>query len=121
MSQLGKQELEILQHALGCDRYGQGGMYRNHYVVGPGCSDFDACQRLCALGAMTDAGPQRMCGEMHLFWVTDKGKAIMRSESPAAPVLTRAQKRYRAFLRADFGLTFGQWLKSGWAKEWERV
>ena len=43
--------------------------------------------------------------------VTDAGKEAVKRESPKPPKLTRSQKRYRAFLKADTGESFGQWLK----------
>jgi hypothetical protein len=36
----------------------------------------------------------------------------MLAESPQEPKLTRGQRRYRAFLRADYGLSFIDWLKA---------
>ena len=34
-------KLHILQHSLGLDKYGDGNQYRNHFVTGPGSTDFD--------------------------------------------------------------------------------
>jgi hypothetical protein len=43
--------------------------------------------------------------------VTEAGKTAMVMESPKPPKLTRGQQRYREFLHADTGESFGQWLK----------
>ena len=44
--------------------------------------------------------------------VTQAGMKAMREESKPEPKLTRSQKRYRAFLDADSGETFIDWLRS---------
>lgn len=100
--------LEILQHALGLDKYGRGSSYRNHYCAGG--DDETSCRELVALGYMT----QHETTEMYPYFncsVTEEGKAAVREHSPAPPKLTRSQKRYREFLNADHGCTFGEWLK----------
>jgi hypothetical protein len=101
-------QLEILQHSLGVDKYGQGEMYRNHFCAGG--SDESVCRELVTLGYMkqhktTEAYPYFNCS------VTDEGKAAMIRESPKPPKLSRSQKRYREFLRADCDMKFGEWLK----------
>lgn len=102
------EQLHILQHSLGVDKYGQGQMYRNHFCAGGG--DEGICRQLITLGYMrqhrtTGVFPDFNCS------VTEKGKAAMRSESPRPPRLTRGQKRYLQFLNADSGESFGEWLK----------
>jgi hypothetical protein len=107
---LEKRQLEILQHALGLDQYGQGKPYRNHFCAGD--KDEAACQKLVALGYMD----QRPTTEIFPYFncvVTEAGKEAVRRESPAPPKLTRSQKNYRAFLSADCGMTFFDWLKRG--------
>ena len=101
-------QLEILQHSLGLDEYGQGTMYRNHFCAG--VDDEAVCRELVALGYMeqhptTDWLPYFNCS------VTKAGKAAVRSESPKPPKLTRGQQRYIEFLKADTGESFSQWLK----------
>lgn len=111
-------QLEILQHALGVDKHGQGRMYRNHFCAGG--SDEPICIELVSMGLMkqhltTTWLPYFNCS------VTDKGRQVVRDESPAPPKLTRSQIRYRRFLDAGSGLKFGEWLKQqrgewgGWA------
>lgn len=102
------EQLHILQHSLGVDKYGQGQMNRNHFCAG--ASDEPICRELVALGYMqqhvtTEVFPYYNCS------VTKEGKAAMLAESPKPPKLTRGQKRYRAFLHADTGRSFGEWMK----------
>ena len=101
-------QLEILQHSLGVDQYGQGQMYRNHFCAG--VDDEPTCRELVALGLMqqhqtTEVFPYFNCS------VTDKGKRVVREESPKPKKLTRSQLRYLRFLDADSGIPFGEWLK----------
>jgi hypothetical protein len=112
---VGSAGLQILQHSLGVDQYGRGQQYRNRFVTGPESTDFDACVALVTLGLMKDLGAVAMYGGMHYFEVTREGKAYVSQNSPPPPKLTRGQKRYEAFLRADSGLSFGEWLRSRWA------
>jgi hypothetical protein len=104
-------ELQILQHSLGLDQYGQGKSYRSHFVTGPESKDFETCRALCKRGFMRDFGPRESMGGMHLFNATEEGAIAVRRESPAPPKLTPSQLRYRRFLEADFGYSFIEWLK----------
>lgn len=107
MSTLNHRQLEILQHALGVDQFGRGQMYRNHFCAGG--ADEDTCRGLVALGYM--ATFTRSYLPYYNCTVTEAGKAAMIAQSPAPPKLTRGQRRYRAFLKADGGMSFGEWLK----------
>lgn len=106
-------QLEILQHTLGVDEYGrtQKGFTpytRNYFCAGS--SDEPTCRELVALGFMT----QHKTTEIYPYFncsVTDAGKKSMHEESPAARKLTRSQMRYRAWLDADCGMTFFEWMK----------
>lgn len=106
-------DLEILQHALGLDRYGRGEPWRNGFVTGPGSTDWDDCLRLTERGLMRDHGQWAMAPDSHLFTVTEDGIAYVHRESPSPPRLTRSQRGYREFLAADCGLSFGEWLRAG--------
>lgn len=99
-------QLHTLQHALGVDQYGKGDMFRNHYVGGE-----TECRPLVALGMMTEHPASELTGGDPWFRVTDAGKTAVRDLSPIPPKLTRSQRRYREFLDADCGLTFGEWMK----------
>lgn len=106
-------QLEILQHSLGLDRYGQGNAYRNHFVTSPGSTDWPHCQALVDAGLMRVFEPNALTGGGHCFAVTEAGIAHVKANSPKPPKTTAGQRRYRSFLRYDSGLTFGDWLKSG--------
>ncbi len=114
-------QLEILQHALGCDQYGKTSYrcvpahpdyfpyHRNHFCAG--ASDEPICRELVALGFMkqhetTEWLPYFNCS------VTKGGIEAMRNESPAPPRLSRSQIRYREYLDADCGMTFREWICS---------
>jgi len=101
-------QLQILQHALGLDQYGQGAINRNHFCAGG--PDEEVCRFLVEVGYMrehptTGVFPYYNCS------VTRAGKGLVLLESPAPPKLTRSQRRYRDFLRVDTGRKFGEWLK----------
>lgn len=118
---MNKEQLHILQHSLGCDEYGLAdigrdendgcfGYYRNRYVSDP-TPDLLA---LVEAGLMRDHGAHKLAGGMHYYRVTEQGLFAMRRESPTAPKVSRARKRYLAFLDADLGCTFGEYLKNKW-------
>jgi|SRR5579863_1269914 len=110
-------QLEIIQHALGCDKYGMNThpnvprrepYHRNHFCAGG--ADEEDCKALVALGYMrqhktTEWLPYFNCS------VTSQGIEAMLRESPRPPKLTRSQKRYRTWLDADCGLSFTEWIK----------
>ena len=107
-------DLELLRHALGYDgdvspRHSEG--RRNSFCAGVGSVDHRACERLSAAGLMA---PGRFIneGRDRYYHATEAGRAAVEARRPAAPTLTRAQKRYRAWLAADCGLRFGEWLRS---------
>jgi hypothetical protein len=107
--ELTKRQLEILQHSLGVDRFGQGRQYRNHFCAGG--TDAEVCKELVDLGFMkqhetTSWLPYYNCS------VTTAGKAAMSTASPKPPRLTRSQIRYREFLEADSSMTFFEWIKT---------
>lgn len=105
-------KLHILQHSLGVDQYGRGDMYRRHYVVGPGCDGYEACKALVDDGLMTERPASALSGGSSVFLVTEAGKRYVIEHSPPPPKLTRSQKRYRAWLQADCGISFGDWLRA---------
>lgn len=101
--------LHILQHSLGLDKYGQGEVYRNHFCAGG--VDLPLCRELADMEYMREYTATEISGGDPTFTVTIKGAIACVRESPAPPKLTRSQKRYRQFLRADTGRPFGEWLK----------
>jgi hypothetical protein len=102
------EQLQILQHSLGVDQYGCGRMYRNHFCAGVG--DETTCRELVAMGYMRQHETTQWLPYFNCS-VTEEGKAAVLRESPKPPKLSRGQKRYRAFLNADSGLRFGDWMK----------
>lgn len=112
---MNQRHLEIMQHALGLDEYGRGTGYRNHFVTGPGTTDWDDCRALTEAGLMESHGPEALYGNGFCFVVTDAGCEAVRLHSPKPPELTAGQRRYRRFLDADCGLSFGEWLRSPYA------
>lgn len=107
MNPLNPRQLEILQHALGVDQYGRGSQFRNHFCAGG--DDETVCRELVAMGYMTTFSRPYL--PYYNCTVTQDGKAAMSAQSPKPPVTTRSQKRYRDFLKADTGYSFGEWLK----------
>ena len=106
---LTEDQLSILQHALGLDKYGQGQMYRNHFCAGG--KDEDVCRELVAMGLMRVFAPNASPLPYYNCAITVEGIEAMRRESPKPPKLTRAQKRYREWLRVSDLIGFGDWLK----------
>lgn len=107
MPTLTPHQLQILQHALGLDQYGQGPpTIRNHFCAGG--DDVPDCAELVALGLMRTFRhsflPYFNCT------VTDLGVIAVQEQSPKPPKLTRSQQRYLAYLKANTGFSFGEWL-----------
>jgi hypothetical protein len=117
------EQLHILQHSLGCDKYGQSksrgrdehdgcfGFYRNRFVTDAASEDGKICEEIVAAGLMQSHGPQKLAAGMHCYGVTQAGILVMDEQSPEPPKLTRGQQRYREFLRSECGESFGEWLK----------
>lgn len=112
INRLSDEQLHILQHSLGVDHFGRGPRYRNHFCADSRSDDFKTCHGLVALGLMTVRVPSEISGGSHIFHVTDVGIKAMAAQSHVAPRLTMDQRRYRAFLDADSGMSFGEWIKS---------
>lgn len=105
--------LQILQHALGLDDYGLGAAYRNRFVTTPSTVDWPLCQNHVEAGRMARRGPHELFGgeESYCFVVTEAGRQYVKEHSPDPPRLSRSQRRYRAYLAADSGMPFGEWLR----------
>ena len=111
--QLTKHQLQILQHSLGCDEFGRSRADRNHFMTDVDSKDGPTCLELVALGLMTNVGSIAWCGGMNLFRVTAEGKEQMRLQSPQPPPekkLTRGERQYLDYIRADSGLSFREWM-----------
>lgn len=109
--------LDILQHAVGVDAFGQGRRYRNHFVTGEGSVDWPICLDAVTRGLMVRR-ESALTGGDSLFLVTAAGQHFVTDNSPAPPKRTRAQMRYARWLAADwFAGSFGEWLKSPYGRE----
>lgn len=111
---MNKRWLAVLQHALN-DRHGSGRGGRDHFYCSLTGDDFKACTEMMSAGLMRDCGeyPFSPLSPLWLFCVTPDGVAYVREHCPEPKcTLTRSQKRYRAFLRSDGGMKFGEWLKA---------
>lgn len=92
--------LHILRHSLGLDDKGHGSEYRNHFVTGPGCTDWPDCLALTEAGMMTDHGTSVLYGDgCHCFTVTGFGKNSIRPLKEPLPKLSRSKARYQEWLR----------------------
>lgn len=109
-------QLEILQHALGLDPHGRRSeAARNYFVTGSGGVDHLHCLALVGLGYMIRRTGSALTGGDDIFCVTAEGREATKAATPKPAPLSRSQRRYLAFLTADSGLTFGEWLKTPWS------
>lgn len=68
----------ILRHSIGLT---QGSIeYRNHFVTGPGSTDYPHCEALVAAGLMLRYKGNALTGGDPFYAVTDKGKELARRE-----------------------------------------
>lgn len=95
-----KELLQILQHSLGVDQYGQGNQYRNHFAANPESKDFSICQRLAEMGLMKNLGTKKsIFGDLNFFIVTPAGIDAVALHSPAPPKISKSKKRYQEYLK----------------------
>lgn len=87
-------ELQILQHSLGLDRYGQGPRFRNHFVAG-GC-DLIVCRGLATLGLMVEHPASDLTGGSPWFSVSPIGIEAVEHQSPRPPAYPGARLRLAA-------------------------
>ena len=69
-------QLEIMQHALGVQRGRR--EFRNHFVTGPGSTDYADCEVLVSLGMMTKRNGSQLTGGDPCYHVTDSGRHAIR-------------------------------------------
>ena len=110
------EQLHILQHSLGCDKYGQrerqcANYYRDHYCVG-----LDNAATLADIRALVAHGWMREGhtineGRDQYFHVTQLGISAMKGQSPKPPKVSRGRQRYREWLNAECSMSFGDFLK----------
>lgn len=115
-------QLHILQHSLGCDRFGrpvnsrpnsddQFGCYRNYFCTDESSSDGLICQELVRLGYMQDCDQQAITGGLHTYKVTTAGWNAMRKHSMPPPRLTRSQRRWACYRAVSDLMSFRQYLR----------
>lgn len=99
--------LHIIQHSLGCDEFGRGNQFRNHFVTGEGSIDHPICTGAVERGLMVCRRKgYELYGGDDVFAVTPEGKAWMAENSPAPPKLTRSQQRYQDYLDSETSESF---------------
>lgn len=115
-------QLEILQHALGCDAYGKTRhpsvpahpdhfpYHRNRFCAGSG--DETECRALVEMGLIQQHATTKWLPYFNCS-ATPAGIKAMREASPAPPKLTRGKQRYERFLdwSAATGGTFRDFLR----------
>ena len=69
---MNREQHDILRHALGLGRSDH--EYRNHFVTGPGSTDYPHCQALVAAGLMTRHDGHLISGGDPIFRVTKAGR-----------------------------------------------
>ncbi len=74
-------QIELARHALGLGN-GRKVSYRNHYVVGAGCPDYDNWQAMVAAGEARHRSGSPLSGGDDVFWLTEVGAraALKRRE-----------------------------------------
>lgn len=77
------EQIEIMRHALGLGRGTR--EYRNHFVTGPGTTDYPHCEALVSAGLMRRHAGHVLTGGDPMFTVTEEGKAIARSKTSKEP------------------------------------
>lgn len=110
------EKLNILQHSLGLNQYGEGVQHRNHFVTGEGGKDIEYCRALVSDGLMKERAGTALSGGDLIFQVTAAGIEFVGQNSPKRPPepkISRGKQRYREWLRADCGLSFAEWLGIG--------
>ncbi|WP_372000950.1 hypothetical protein P7L68_19660 [Tistrella mobilis] len=106
--------LEILRHTIGHDEHGpREGIRRNYFAACRGGDrDRSHLVALCLRGLLRRGRciPKDM-GDLVYYHVTKAGREYVEAHRIPRPPLTRSQQRYRAYLAADTGETFIEWLR----------
>lgn len=114
------QQLGILQHAIGADKYGRRGRgERNYFTTDANGADGRVCKSLVSLGLMKDRGSYGpLSGDGNIYVVTGQGIDAVTRDSPPPPKRTASQNRYESFLnwKDAFGGTFREFLNTEYAK-----
>lgn len=74
---LTEKQRHVLEHTVGAKS--REPFFRNHFVTGPECEDWQTLQELCALGLMVETRkPSELSGGYHVFAATEQGKEAIR-------------------------------------------
>lgn len=114
------QVIDVLQHSLGLNEFGEGKQYRNHFVAGG--QNLLLCRSAVASGFMKEHPATELSGGSPWFSVTPAGIEHVAANSPKRPPerkLTRSQQRYRRY--REYGDMFNSFLEfCRWDGEPER-
>ena len=101
-------KLHILQHALGVGDFCDKESYRNHFITGPGSSDYENCISLVADGFMSRRTGSSISGYDDIFHVTQAGIGYVATASPKRPKLSKSKQRYKRYL--EYGDSFDSFI-----------
>lgn len=73
------EQREVMRHALGLGRGSR--EYRNHFVTGPGTTDYPHCEALVAAGLMKRRDGNPLSGGDPIYSVTEAGRVALKPPS----------------------------------------
>ena len=76
------EQRDVMRHALGLGRASR--EYRNHFVTGPGTTDYPHCEALVAAGLMRRREGNPLSGGDQIYSVTDAGRAALKTPNDEA-------------------------------------
>lgn len=103
-------QIALLHHMLGLSADNQSPS-RNHFVAGAGSEDGAELSAMLDAGLVKRCAPSEISGGDPWYQATHEGIAAAMAALPAKRALSPAKRRYKAFLRSDTGLTFGEFLR----------
>lgn len=109
-------QLEILQHTLGLDKYGQlpraanGCEFRNRFCAGG--DDEVICRELVDMGLMFMFHPNASPLPYYNCAVTDAGRMVVREQSPTPPKLSLYQRQANPGSAVGPDFSFRDYLQS---------
>ena len=87
------EQRDVMRHALGLGRASR--EYRNHFVTGPGTTDYPHCEALVAAGLMRRREGNPLSGGDPIYSVTDAGRAALRCAEDAQRI-AKGRAAFRA-------------------------
>ena len=115
--ELSKNEKSILLHTLGLNY--ESIHFRNHFCASKTHTDYNDLLSLCNKNLMKQVSSPSFCDDGNIVFIVtqegiEKAYEILKQQEKK---LTRAQKRYRLFLKSDCSETFKEWLQN---KFWDK-